>query len=208
VTGSGSTDWFIWSNSTFVRGKPHFFMAEIVLISGSPSATSRTTALLNEVQARLTELGFRTSLIAVRDLPADDLIGARYDSPALQPAITLVTNARAVVVGTPIYKASYTGVLKTFLDLLPQNALRGKIVLPIASGGSVAHLLAIDYALKPVLSILGASELLQGVYAADDQVQLSAAGKPIIEEKLDARFNESIQLLASQLRPPTESTGG
>ena len=57
-----------------------------------------------------------------------------------------------VIVATPIYKAAYSGLLKVFLDLLPAEALRGKTVLPLASGGSVAHLLALDYALKPVLS--------------------------------------------------------
>ncbi len=65
----------------------------------------------------------------------------------------------AVVVATPIYKAAYTGGLKALFDILPQSALRGKTVLPLATGGSPAHLLAIDYALKPVLSALGASDL-------------------------------------------------
>jgi SsuE family FMN reductase len=70
--------------------------------------------------------------------------------------------AAALIVSTPIYKAAYTGALKALLDILPPAALDGKVVLPIATGGSFAHLLAIEYALKPVLSALGATDLLQG----------------------------------------------
>jgi FMN reductase len=49
--------------------------------------------------------------------------------------------------------------LKTYLDLLPQKALVGKRIVPIAIGGSLGHLLAIENALKPVLSVLGATEI-------------------------------------------------
>ncbi len=57
-----------------------------------------------------------------------------------------------MVIGTPVYKAAYSGLLKSLLDLLPQYALAGKTVLPLATGGSTAHVLAIDYALRPVLA--------------------------------------------------------
>lgn len=50
-----------------------------------------------------------------------------------------------MIIATPIYKAAYTGVLKVFLDLLPTNALAGKIILPIGTGATPAHLLALDY---------------------------------------------------------------
>jgi FMN reductase len=57
------------------------------------------------------------------------------------------------------------------LDLLPQKSLAGKVILPIATGGTLGHLLAINYALKPVLSELGASQILAGVYVLDTQIQ-------------------------------------
>ncbi|WP_204272820.1 NAD(P)H-dependent oxidoreductase, partial [Escherichia coli] len=76
--------------------------------------------------------------------------------PAIAAAVLAVEQADLVVVSTPIYKAAYSGLLKVFLDLLPPDALRGKLVLPLATGGSPAHVLALDYALKPVLSALGA----------------------------------------------------
>jgi FMN reductase len=168
-------------------------VSEIVLISGSPSATSRTTAILKDIRRRLTSLGFEATLIVVRDLPGEDLLAARYDSATLQPSIELVAKARALVVGTPVYQAAYSGVLKTFLDILPQSALRGKTVLPIATGGSPAHLLAIDYSLKPVLSALGATDLLQGVYIVDQQLTLTGDGElGFADPELRARLREAI----------------
>ena len=71
-------------------------MSEIVLISGSPSATSRTTAILKDIRRRLTSLGFEATLIVVRDLPGEDLLAARYDSATLQPSIELVAKARVL----------------------------------------------------------------------------------------------------------------
>ena len=64
--------------------------------------------------------GFELELasINVRDLPADALLGGRTADPAIAAAIQLVERADAVVVANPIYKASYTGVLKAFLDVL------------------------------------------------------------------------------------------
>ena len=91
--------------------------------------------------------------------------------PAIAEAVLAVERADLVVVGTPIYKAAYSGLLKVFLDLLPPDALRDKLVLPLATGGSPAHFLALDYALKPVLSALGARHVLDGVFATDAQLR-------------------------------------
>lgn len=86
----------------------------------------------------------------------EDLLYARFDSPALKTFTEQLQQADGLIVATPVYKAAYSGALKTLLDLLPERALQGKVVLPLATGGTVAHLLAVDYALKPVLSTLKA----------------------------------------------------
>ena len=104
---------------------------------------------------------------------------------------------------TPVYKAAYAGVLKAFLDLLPQDALHDKVVLPIATGGSSAHLLALDYALKPVLGALGASHILRGVYVTDSQVQFEHGGALRLADELDARLRSGISDLIKALRPST-----
>ena len=140
---------------------------------------------------------FETVLVSVRDFATDDLILAKYDSPAFDGFKQQVSNATGIIVSTPIYKAAYTGSLKALLDILPQYAFRGKTILPIASGGSPGHLLAIDYAIRPVLSILGASDILQGVYLVDQQFRVEN-GQPIIAEEIQQRLDESLsQFLAT-----------
>ena len=140
----------------------------IVALAGSPSANSRSTALLRHVLATFPDATPRTEIV-LRDLPAAALVRADFDDPAIHRAREQVAAARLVIVATPIYKASYSGLLKTFLDLLFQDALRGKTVLALGTGGSAAHLLALDYALKPVLAALGARHILDTVYAVDAQ---------------------------------------
>lgn len=139
----------------------------ILAIAGSPSANSRSAHLLGWVADRLARNGQQVEQLAVRDLPAEDLLHARAASPAIQAALAKVAQAEAVVIATPIYKAAYSGLLKSFIDLLPQYGLTGKVVLPLASGGSLAHALAIDYALRPVLSSLGAQIIVPGVFVED-----------------------------------------
>ena len=119
-------------------------MTKIVAIAGSPSHPSRSYAVLEEAQKILKAQGAELEILLVRDLPAEDLLHARFGSAIINAATAQVTAADAVIISTPVYKAAYTGILKAFLDLLPQKALVGKPILPIATGGTLAHLLAIS----------------------------------------------------------------
>ena len=97
--------------------------------------------------------------IHIRDLSPQALLLADFGHPTVVACgIDQVADASVLVVATPVYKAAYSGVLKVFLDLLPQTALKGKVVLPLATGGSPHHMLALDYALRPVLQSLGAKQ--------------------------------------------------
>jgi FMN reductase len=146
-------------------------MSLIVTLSGSPSSPSRSQELADLVGARLREAGFEVSALNVRDLPATSLLQARVDDPEIQAALALIARADGVVLVTPLYKAAYTGVLKSFLDLLPQFGLAGKVALPLATGGTVAHVLAIDYALRPVLAALAAAHVTTGLFLLDKQLE-------------------------------------
>ena len=130
--------------------------------------------------------GGRIERLAIRDLPAHALLLGRRLAPALQRAAEQVAQAEAIVVATPVYKAAYSGVLKVFLDLLPQSALKGKTVLPLATGGSPHHMLALDYALRPVLQSLAARHILPGVYATDAQVTLTPEGAYQLQRRAGA----------------------
>lgn len=151
-------------------------MSSILILTGSPSATSRTAALLGHLGNRWHEQGHRVGSVAVRELPADALLSADAAHPDINSVVAAIAAADGIVVASPIYKASYSGVLKTLLDLLPQFALAGKTVLPLATGGSPAHVLAIDYAFRPVLTSLGAEHVVQGYFVLDKLISVSEQG--------------------------------
>lgn len=152
-------------------------MATVLSVSGSPSASSRTNRLLRHLDKRLIAQGHEVIPLDVRTIPAEALLGADFKHPAIVAATELFAQADGVVVGTPVYKASYSGVLKALLDLLPQYALTGKTVLPLATGGSTAHVLAIDYALRPVLSSMGAGHIVQGWFTLDKDITVHEDGR-------------------------------
>ncbi|WP_026425289.1 NADPH-dependent FMN reductase [Actinokineospora inagensis] len=151
-------------------------MSTIVVLSGSPSATSRTAALAELLAARLRTDGHTARLIRVRDLPPVALLHADVTDPAIVEVAAAIEAADGVVVASPVYKSAYTGVLKALLDLLPQFALAGKTVLPVLTGGSPAHVLALDYALRPVLSSLGAHHVVPGWFVLDQHITVTDAG--------------------------------
>ncbi|MET4926271.1 NADPH-dependent FMN reductase [Streptomyces sp. PSRA5] len=151
-------------------------MAAILSVSGSPSATSRTAGLLRHLDDRLRQQGHDVISLEVRTLPAEALLGADFRHPAIVEATALFARADGVVIGTPVYKAAYSGLLKSLLDLLPQYALTDKTVLPLATGGTTAHVLAIDYALRPVLSSMGAGHIAPGWFTLDKEITVGADG--------------------------------
>ncbi len=139
----------------------------------------------------------------------EDLVHGLHSSPAIKAAGKLLDDAAGVIVATPVYKAAFSGVLKAFLDLLGQNVLQGKPVLPIAVGGSLAHLLAIDYSLKPVLGTLGATQVLGTIYAVDGQIRVAADGAAELDPEIALRLSHAVRQLAELLRPaqPAPSLG-
>lgn len=157
-------------------------MATVLSVSGSPSPTSRTARLLRHLDATLIAQGHQVVPLDVRTLSAEALLGADFGHPDIKRATELFARADGVVIGTPVYKAAYSGLLKSLLDLLPQYALADKVVLPLATGGSVAHVLAIDYALRPVLSAMGATHVVPGWFVLDRHIVAAQDGSTEIEE--------------------------
>ncbi|WP_433595921.1 NADPH-dependent FMN reductase [Lysinibacillus xylanilyticus] len=170
-------------------------MTKAVIINGSNSRNSRVTAIHEKVEKYLKAQGMVVHTNYVHELPAEDLITANFASEAIVSENKQVEEADIIVLLTPIYKASYTGILKTYLDLLPQKALLGKIILPIAVGGSIGHLLALEYALKPVLAVLGATTIAHSVYIVDKQIIRLEDGSFAIEEEAINRLEGELKQL-------------
>ena len=179
-----------------------------LLIAGSPSERSRSAALLDAVSQRLHSRGALVDRIHIRDLSPQALLLADFGHPTVVAASDQVAKARVLVVATPVYKAAYSGVLKVFLDLLPQTAQKGKTVLPLATGGSPHHMLALDYALRPVLQSLGAKHILPGIYATDSQVTLSPEGSYSVHSDVAVRLDDAVNLIITETLRPTPPVAG
>lgn len=171
----------------------------ILLVSGSPAAPSSTGRLLDHVGDKLASLGHRHSKLQVRELPARALLHADFADLAIKRSLQAVADADAIVVATPVYKASYTGILKSFLDLLPQDGLKGKLVLPLATGGSQSHMLALDYALRPVLQALDARQVLTSVYATSQQLSWNDVSGLTLDPAIAWRVQTGVEELSAAL---------
>nr|WP_315250147.1 NADPH-dependent FMN reductase [uncultured Duganella sp.] len=171
----------------------------ILLVSGSPAVPSSTGRLLDHVGDKLAALGHRHSKLQVRDLPAKALLHADFADLNLKRAVAAVAEADAIVIATPIYKASYTGVLKAFLDLLPQDGLKDKLVLPLATGGSQSHMLALDYALRPVLHALDARQVFTSIYATSQQLTWSDVSGLTVDPAIAWRIQAGVDALSAAL---------
>jgi FMN reductase len=185
----------------------------VVSLSGSPSLKSRSGVVLAHAGQWLKNHGVTVTSLRIRDFNAEDLLFARFDSPQVLDFIEAVKQADGLLIATPVYKASFSGALKTLLDLLPERALHGKVVLPLATGGSMAHMLAVDYALKPVLSALKSQEVLHGIFAIDSQIsygdnELGGDLEDILSERLHEGLEHFYLGLQHRLRARNKSTGG
>jgi Predicted flavoprotein len=136
-----------------------------------PSSTRLLADRLTEAVVRaLPGSDAHVELIEVRDIAHDltNNVLTGFASPALQERLDAIVEADALIVSTPIYSASYSGLFKMLIDVLPADSLRGKPVLLGATGGTARHSLAIDHALRPLFAYLGALVAPVAVFAASE----------------------------------------
>src|SRR5690606_29937739 len=143
----------------------------LVVVSGNPRPGSRTLAVAEAVARRLAPAlglsdGDPGEPVHLALLAPEVLTG----SPTVTAARERVAAARVVVVATPVYKASYTGLLKAFLDGYGPDALAGVVVVPVVVSASPAHALAGEVHLRPVLVELGASVPTRTVAVTEAQL--------------------------------------
>jgi FMN reductase len=107
-------------------------------------------------------------VIELRDL-AHDIVNnliTGFPSPALAQAIDALVSAEGVIAVSPLFNASYSGLFKSFFDVLDRDALAGKPVLMAATGGTARHSLALDHAMRPMFTYLRAVVTPTSVFAA------------------------------------------
>ncbi|MFI9612123.1 FMN reductase [Streptomyces sp. NPDC052023] len=112
----------------------------------------------------------QTDVIELRELAvavANNFVTG-FPAPQLGAAIDVVTGADGVIAVTPVFTASYSGLFKSFFDLIDPEALTGKPVLVAATGGTARHSLVLDHALRPLFAYLRAVVVPTAVYAASE----------------------------------------
>lgn len=173
-------------------------------LSASPGGErSRSRQLLELAAADFAARGVDVTIVDLAQLDPTALLG-RALHPGVRAAVEAVADADIVVAATPIYRATYSGLLKVFFDLLPNGALAEKVAVPIASGGSPGHQLAIDHGLRPLFSSLGATVIPTGIYASPETF---ADGGPerALRERIERAVNESLAIasLPAAVSPST-----
>ncbi len=171
---------------------------QVVAISGSPSDNSKTAMLTDLILEHLGSEGIGVTHRRVSAVAPDALLRGATNDPLLAEMIRAVEGAHGIIIATPIYKASYSGMLKCFLDICPQFAMAGKAILPIGTGGSVAHVLALDYALRPVLQSMGARHIVQSHFVAETSMRLQD-GRMTLDEAAASPLWEAVRHFASAL---------
>ncbi|HEY0532138.1 MAG TPA: NAD(P)H-dependent oxidoreductase [Actinoplanes sp.] len=146
-------------------------MTRIVVVSGNPRPASRTSALAAAVGSALAADGPAPAVIEVGSLgpglltPGDEATAAAVDQ---------IRAADVLVVATPTYKGSYTGVLKVLLDQLPSAALAGKQAVPVVTAGIAPQAAAAEALLRQLLTELGA-DVLPGLPVTEADLPSSEA---------------------------------
>lgn len=173
-------------------------MPDVIAISGTPSATSKSRRLAEYALARFAAAGASIGLVDVSELPADGLLG-RSRPQEIVDALRRVLAADVIVASTPVYRASYSGLLKVFFDLLPQEALAGKIGVPIVTGASPGHQLAVDHAVRPLFASVGGIVVANAVYATDAEFGPDGPAEPVLR-RVDRAVDEALALSSSSSR--------
>jgi len=143
-------------------------MLKVSILVGNPKAKSRTLRVAEVLVGKL--VGSAAVEITVIDLA--DHAGQIFDWPSDHMASLTQTVAESdlLVVASPTYKATYTGLLKSFLDRYPANGLRGVTAIPVMTGADLSHSMGPEVNLRPLLVELGASVPTRGLYFVASQM--------------------------------------
>lgn len=169
---------------------------DVLVVTGSPSTTSRSEKLGERLTEAIGSRGHNCRHMKLRILCPEALLSADVSHPEIVEALDLIEHAHGVVVVTPTYKGTFSGLFKTFVDMLPQYALRSKIILPLATGGSPAHVLMLDYGLRPVLQTMWPKQVIQGCFIVDGTLAFEEGFDIASSPRLSAVFAEFMDALS------------
>ena len=185
-------------------------MTDVVVISAGISVPSSTRILADNLGAATARALRGPSLtlvestkpeftvIELRELAHQltDNVLTGFPTGALADAVRRVAEADAVIAVTPVFSASYSGLFKSFFDVLEDGALEGKPVLVAATAGTARHSLVLDFAMRPLFAYLRADVVPTGVFAASSDF---GSGADVGGGSLSARIDRAAGELADQV---------
>lgn len=179
---------------------------KIVGLSGGLSVPSRTLALVELAVARIASaagLSFRVDSKVI-DVASLEHIGGLRARPAAgtpeEAALQAVETADLLVVGSPVYKGSYSGLFKHFIDLLDYRSLVGVPVALLATGGSDRHALVIEHQLRPLFAFFQAQPLGTGIFFTDREFAEGRVAPGAAEQRFEQLVAEAVHALDGRVR--------
>ncbi|MCX5579705.1 FMN reductase [Kaistia terrae] len=173
----------------------------IVGIAGNVTRPSRTAVLVGEILKVLeARTGANTRLIELVD--AAPLVFAALTPDRLQgeakELVRLIERADVLVVGTPVYRAAYTGALKHLLDLVHHHALTGVPVILTATGGTPMHALVIEHHLRPLFGFFKAMTVPTTIFAVESDFSDYRIVNPMITDRVEQVASEAVGALRAR----------
>jgi FMN reductase len=168
---------------------------KLVVVSAGLSVPSSTRLLADRLAAaveRQAPAPVDVHVVELRDLAVEiaQNFTSGFPGRTLAAALDAVTEADGLIVVTPVFTASYSGLFKSFFDVLDKDALAGKPVLIAATGGTARHSLVLEHALRPLFAYLRAVVVPTGVYAASEDW-----GAPGLQERIERAAGELAGLM-------------
>lgn len=174
---------------------------QVVALSGGVGYPSSTRGLTDLLLAAVTQgageagVEVATRTVEVRDHAADVATATTLGMPsaALDEALRLVEGADLLIAASPIFRGSYAGIFKSFVDLVDPVAMRAKPVLLGATAGTERHQLVIDASMRPLFAYFGALVLPTAVFAATIDFGAGGLPTPALERRIARAGAEAVQ---------------
>ena len=180
---------------------------KVVAVSGSLTQPSKTTALVEAITAAFAgALPIESHLITLHEL-GPKLAGALWRSqlpPEAEAELQRIESADLLIVASPVYRASFTGLFKHLFDFVDQYALVDTPVLLAASGGSERHALIIEHQFRPLFAFFQALTLPIGIYAMDSDFTDYQVSNVALKERIEKAVAKSIPIISSNLEEKDE----
>lgn len=164
----------------------------VVAIVGNPKARSRTSAVAERVAAKAAAAVAIPAAVEVVELAELGPELFDWTSINVRARVDQLSAARLVVIASPVYKATYTGLLKSFLDWFGQTGLAGVVAVPVMVGSGFGHALAVEVHLRPLLVEIGATVPTRGLFVAEQELDQ-------LDETIDRWLEQAGPVLARHL---------